>query len=103
MDWMEPPMKAVTYVDIDHIELSDVPRPAIQDPTDVVLRVTTSAICGSDLHVLNGRIPGMAAGSVIGHEFVGIVDDAGPDVTAVKPGDRVLSSMMIPCGGCPTC
>jgi threonine dehydrogenase-like Zn-dependent dehydrogenase len=96
-------VKAVTYVDIDRIELADVPRPTIQDPGDAILRVTTSAICGSDLHVLNGRIPGMEAGSVIGHEFMGIIDEVGPGVTGVAVGDRVLSSMMIPCGTCYLC
>jgi threonine dehydrogenase-like Zn-dependent dehydrogenase len=96
-------MKAVTYVDIDKIELADVPKPTIQEQGDAILKVTTSAICGSDLHVLNGRIPGMTSGSVIGHEFMGIIEEVGSDVTAVKPGDRVLSSMMIPCGQCYLC
>jgi threonine dehydrogenase-like Zn-dependent dehydrogenase len=96
-------MKAVTYVDIDQIELSDVPKPEIQEPGDAILKVTTAAICGSDLHVLNGRIPGMLPGSIIGHEFMGVVDEVGGDVTKVQPGQRVLSSMMIPCGECYLC
>ena len=96
-------MKAVTYVDIDRIELADVPKPTILEPLDVILKVSTSAICGSDLHVLNGRIPGMESGAVIGHEFMGVVEAAGSGVTAVAPGDRVLSSMMIPCGTCYLC
>src|SRR5438309_3407952 len=96
-------MRAVTFVEVGKLELADVPKPAIQEPGDVILRVTTSAICGSDLHVLNGRIPGMTEGSVIGHEFVGVVEEAGADVTKVAVGDRVLSSMMIPCGECVLC
>jgi len=96
-------MKAVTYVEQDKIELTDVPKPTIQEPGDAILKVTLSAICGSDLHVLNGRIPGMLPGSVIGHEFMGVVEEVGPDVKERKPGDRVLSSMMLPCGDCHMC
>jgi threonine dehydrogenase-like Zn-dependent dehydrogenase len=96
-------MRALTFVDIGRVEMADVPRPAIEEPTDVVLRVTTTAICGSDLHVLHGRIPGMTAGGVLGHEFVGVVEEAGPEVRSVKPGDRVLASFTIPCGDCWFC
>jgi threonine dehydrogenase-like Zn-dependent dehydrogenase len=96
-------MKAVTFVETGKIELRDAPKPTIEEPTDVILKVSTAAICGSDLHVLNGRIPGMMEGGIIGHEFVGVVEDAGAEVTAVQPGQRVLSSMMIPCGKCYVC
>jgi len=96
-------MRAVAYVDIDKIELREIDKPTIQDPGDAILRVTTSAICGSDLHVLNGRIPGMTEGSVIGHEFVGVVDEVGPGVSGIQPGQRALSSMMISCGECYVC
>ena len=96
-------MRALTFVDFGRVEMDDVPRPAIEDPGDAVLRVTTTAICGSDLHVLNGRIPGMSSGSVLGHEFCGVVEEVGPDVTEVAVGDRVLSSFMIPCGVCWYC
>lgn len=96
-------MRAVSYVDIDKIELRDIDKPTIQEPGDAILKVTMAAICGSDLHVLNGRIPGMTEGSVIGHEFVGVVDEVGPDVTGLAPGQRALSSMMIPCGECYVC
>ncbi|MEA2646808.1 MAG: S-(hydroxymethyl)glutathione dehydrogenase / alcohol dehydrogenase [Chloroflexota bacterium] len=96
-------MKAVTFVEVGKLEMSDVPRPTIQDPTDVILKVTTTAICGSDLHVLEGRIPGMMPGGILGHEFIGIVEDAGPEVKNFKPGDRALASFLIPCGKCWYC
>ena len=96
-------MRALTYADIGRVEMADVPKPTIEAPTDVLVRVTTTAICGSDLHVLHGRIPGMTPGGILGHEFVGVVEEAGGAVTTVKPGDRVLASFMIPCGTCWFC
>lgn len=96
-------MRAVTFQDVGRIELDDVARPEIQEPTDVVLKVTTTAICGSDLHVLHGRIPGMMPGSILGHEFIGVVESAGSEVKNVREGDRVLASFMIPCGHCWFC
>jgi threonine dehydrogenase-like Zn-dependent dehydrogenase len=96
-------MRALTFADIGRVEMADVPRPAIEDPADVIVRVTNTAICGSDLHVLHGRIPGMAPGSILGHEFTGVVDEVGPAVRSVKPGDRVLASFTIPCGACWFC
>ncbi|MHB8509193.1 MAG: alcohol dehydrogenase catalytic domain-containing protein, partial [Candidatus Dormibacteria bacterium] len=96
-------MKAVTFVETGRLELADVPRPTVEEPTDVVLKVSTTAICGSDLHVLEGRIPGMMQGGIIGHEFIGIVEDAGPEVKNFKPGDRALASFIIPCGKCWFC
>lgn len=96
-------MRALTFADFGRVEMADVPRPAIEEPGDVVLRVTTTAICGSDLHVLNGRIPGMSPGAVLGHEFVGVVEQVGEAVSRVRPGDRVLASFVIPCGSCWFC
>jgi threonine dehydrogenase-like Zn-dependent dehydrogenase len=96
-------MRALTFADIGRVEMADVPRPTIEEPTDVVVRVTTTAICGSDLHVLHGRIPGMTPGGVLGHEFVGVVEDVGAEVRTVKSGDRVLASFTIPCGVCWFC
>lgn len=96
-------MRAVTFQDVGKIALEDVPKPTIVEPTDALLRVTTSAICGSDLHVLNGRIPGMIPGGVLGHEFAGVIEDIGPGVRKVKPGDRTLASMIIPDGTCWFC
>jgi threonine dehydrogenase-like Zn-dependent dehydrogenase len=96
-------MRALTFADIGRVEMADVPKPGIEEPGDVLVRVTTTAICGSDLHVLHGRIPGMVPGSILGHEFVGVVEEVGPGVTSVKSGDRVLASFMIPCGHCWFC
>jgi threonine dehydrogenase-like Zn-dependent dehydrogenase len=73
------------------------------DPGDALVRVTRAAICGSDLHLLNGKTPGMRAGNVIGHEFVGVVEDAGDGVSRVHPDERVLGSFLIACGRCPSC
>ena len=96
-------MRAVTFRDIGVVAVDDVPPPTLEEADDVILRVTTSAICGSDLHVLNGRIPGMSEGGVLGHEFVGVVEQCGADVTSVVEGDRALASFTIPCGHCWFC
>ena len=96
-------MRAVTFQDVGRLSLEDVPRPTVEEPTDLVLRVTTTAICGSDLHVVHGRIPGMMQGGVLGHEFVGVVEETGAQVTRWKEGDRALASFTIPCGRCWYC
>jgi len=96
-------MRAVTFQDVGKLSLEDVPRPEITEPTDALLRVTTTAICGSDLHVLHGRIPGMMPGSILGHEFVGVIEAVGSGVTKVGEGDRVLASFTVPCGKCWYC
>ena len=96
-------MRAVTFQDVGQIRLDDVPKPEIQEPTDAILKVTTTAICGSDLHVLAGRIPGMMSGSVLGHEFIGVIESVGPGVKNFREGDRALASFMIPCGECWYC
>jgi threonine dehydrogenase-like Zn-dependent dehydrogenase len=96
-------LRAVSFVEVGKLEMRDVPRPTIQEPTDVLLKVTTTAICGSDLHVLEGRIPGMMSGGILGHEFIGIVEEAGPGVKNFKPGDRALASFLVPCGHCWYC
>ncbi|MEA2683839.1 MAG: S-(hydroxymethyl)glutathione dehydrogenase / alcohol dehydrogenase [Chloroflexota bacterium] len=96
-------MKAVSFVEVGKLEMREAPRPSILEPTDVLLKITTTAICGSDLHVLEGRIPGMMEGGILGHEFIGIVEEAGPDVRNFKPGDRALASFLVPCGSCWFC
>ncbi|MDQ6747385.1 MAG: alcohol dehydrogenase catalytic domain-containing protein [Candidatus Dormibacteraeota bacterium] len=96
-------MKAVSFVEVGKLEMREVARPSILEPTDVLLRVTTTAICGSDLHVLEGRIPGMMEGGILGHEFIGIVEEVGPGVKNFKPGDRALASFLVPCGRCWYC
>lgn len=77
--------------------------PSILDPADVILRITTAAICGSDLHLYHGEIPGMLPGMVIGHEYVGVVEEVGAQVRVFCPGDRVVGSFHVGCGKCLTC
>jgi len=96
-------MRALLFKDFGAVELAEVPKPMLAEAGDAIVRVTTTAICGSDLHVLNGRIPGMTPGSILGHEFIGVVDEVSPEVTRYKVGDRVLGSFTIPCGHCWYC
>jgi alcohol dehydrogenase len=95
-------MRALTYEGEANVKVVDVPKPSIKDPTDALVRVTLSAVCGSDLHIYHGRIPG-CEGSVLGHEFVGIVEDTGSEVRRFRPGDRVVSSFFSSCGHCYYC
>lgn len=96
-------MKALTYHSAKDVRVESVPDPIIQQEQDIVLRVTATAICGSDLHIYRGKIPGMKAGDVLGHEFMGIVEEVGPAVTRVKKGDRVVVPFTISCGDCFFC
>lgn len=96
-------MKALTYHSAKDVRVESVPDPVIQDEQDIILRVTATAICGSDLHIYRGKIPGMKAGDVLGHEFMGIVEDVGPAVTRLKKGDRVVVPFTISCGDCFFC
>ncbi len=96
-------MRALVFTDFDHVEVDDVAEPQIEEPTDCVVQVTRTAICGSDLHVVHGRIPGVVPGTVLGHEFVGVVDKVGAGVQRWHEGDRVLASFIIPCGDCWYC
>lgn len=96
-------MKAVVLVDIGKVEVTEVPDPQIVEPTDAIVRVTTAPICGSDLHLYHGRVPGLMPGTVIGHELAGVVEEVGADVEKIKVGDRVIGSFLIPCGNCWWC
>ena len=96
-------MRAILFEDLGVVSFGDYPEPSVVEPDDVVVKVTTAAICGSDLHVLEGRLPGMRPGSVLGHEFVGEIVDAGPDGRRFKKGDRVVGSFTIMCGECWYC
>jgi threonine dehydrogenase-like Zn-dependent dehydrogenase len=96
-------MKAVVYAGDGRVRLEEVPKPSIEEPADALVRITTTAICGSDLHVLHGRIPGMSPGKILGHEFVGAIEDVGGGVRRFAPGDRVVGSFTIPCGECWYC
>ncbi|MFB7242013.1 alcohol dehydrogenase [Streptomyces populi] len=81
----------------------DVPDPAIKEPTDAVVRVDAVTICGTDLHILKGDVPEVRPGTVLGHEAVGEIMEAGSDVRTVRPGDRVLVSCITSCGRCRFC
>lgn len=85
------------------VEIAEVPEPKVLAPDDAVVEVSLSAICGSDLHLLDGKTPGMREGGVIGHEFVGHVIEAGSDAGAHPEGTRVIGSFLIACGACAPC
>lgn len=96
-------MKALTYQSAHNVAVETVPDPVLQADDDVVLRVTATAICGSDLHIFRGKIPAMESGDILGHEFMGIVEETGRGVTRVKRGDRVVVPFTISCGQCFFC
>ncbi len=96
-------MRAVVFHGIGDIRLDDVPEPRIEEPTDAVVRITASAICGTDLHLVRGTVPGMEPGTVLGHEAVGVVEEIGDRVRNLEPGDRVVVPSTIGCGYCAYC
>jgi len=96
-------MKALCWNGINDLRVETVPDPGIVNPHDAILRVTMSTTCGSDLHFIDGYIPSMRAGDVIGHEFIGEVVETGPEVRKVKKGDRVVVPSFICCGQCWYC
>jgi threonine dehydrogenase-like Zn-dependent dehydrogenase len=96
-------MRAVVWHDVGDIRLEDVPEPRIEEPTDAIVRITTSAICGTDLHFVRGTVPGMRDGTVLGHEAVGEVIEVGSEVRSFSPGDRVVVPSSIACGFCSYC
>ncbi|MFC8794579.1 zinc-dependent alcohol dehydrogenase [Streptomyces cinereoruber] len=96
-------MKAVVWHGIGDIRLDDVPEPRIQDPYDAIVRITTSAICGTDLHFVRGTMPGMKEGRILGHEAVGVVEEVGPGVRNLRAGDRVVVPSTVACGVCSYC
>ncbi len=83
--------------------MAEVPRPVLEDGEDVILRVTRAAVCGSDLHALHGKIPQLAEGTILGHEFVGVVEEVGPAVRRRRVGQRCAAAMFVACGRCPQC
>jgi threonine dehydrogenase-like Zn-dependent dehydrogenase len=95
-------MRAVVYEDVGKVRVDDLPDPAIEEPTDAVVRITAAAICGSDLHFVHGKAP-LLPGDPLGHEAVGIVEDVGPEVRGVAAGDRVVVAFNIVCGECWFC
>jgi len=96
-------MRALIWNGVNDLRVETVKDPEIVNPHDCILRVTMSTTCGSDLHFIDGYIPTMKAGDVIGHEFMGVVEDVGPEVKKVKKGDRVVVPSFITCGQCWYC
>src|SRR3954470_17345935 len=96
-------MKAVAWHGKRDVRVDEGPDPAIEEPTDALVRITTTNICGSDLHLYEVMGPFMNDGDVLGHEPMGIVEEVGSEVTSVKPGDRVVMPFQISCGSCFMC
>jgi threonine dehydrogenase-like Zn-dependent dehydrogenase len=96
-------MRALTYHGTHRVSVDNVPDPVLQAPDDIILKITATAICGSDLHLYRGKVPGMESGDILGHEFMGEVVEAGPEVTRIRKGDRVVVPFTISCGRCFFC
>ncbi len=96
-------MKAICWMGKGKVEALTVKDPEIVNPHDAVIKITRTAICGSDLHLFDGFIPTMEAGDILGHEFMGIVEEVGPSVTNLRRGDRVVVPFTIACGNCLFC
>ncbi|MBV8632529.1 MAG: glutathione-dependent formaldehyde dehydrogenase [Silvibacterium sp.] len=98
-------MKAVCWMGKERIEVHDVPDPKILNPRDAIVRITTTCICGSDLHLYNGFVPTLEQGDILGHEFMGEVVEVGPGVNKdkISVGDRVVVPFTIACGECQSC
>ena len=96
-------MRALTWQGKRDVRVTDVPDPTIQQPTDAIIRVTSTAICGSDLHLYEVLGPYLTPGDVLGHEPMGVVEEVGPQVTHLRPGDRVVVPFNISCGSCWMC
>ncbi len=96
-------MKAVTWQGVHDMRVTDVPDPRIEEPTDAIIKVTSSGLCGSDLHLYETLAPFMEAGDVVGHEPMGVVEEVGPGVTSLQVGDRVVVPFNVSCGSCWMC
>ena len=96
-------MKALVYVSVGYKALQDHPAPRITEPTDAIIKITKTTICGTDLHILKGDVPSCQPGRVLGHEGVGIIEAVGTAVTSFKKGDRVLISCISACSKCVYC
>ena len=96
-------MKAIVYEGIKDVKVKNVGDPQIKNSDDIIVKVTSTAICGSDLHLIHGMIPNMPKGFILGHETMGIVEETGKDVHKVKKGDRVIIPFPVSCGHCWYC
>jgi glutathione-independent formaldehyde dehydrogenase len=95
-------MKAVSYESKEKMAVSSRAKPDLKAPTDALLRVTSSGICGSDLHMYDSRTP-LKKGTVVGHEIMGVIEKIGEAITSIKQGDRVVLPFNISCGFCHNC
>lgn len=96
-------MKALVWNGKNSVKIEEVPKPRVVEDRDVILKITGSTVCGSDLHLLHGSVVQMEKGDILGHEFCGLVDSMGPAVKGLKKGDRVVASFQIACGDCFFC
>jgi threonine dehydrogenase-like Zn-dependent dehydrogenase len=96
-------MRAICWHGKGDLRVDNVPDPKILDPGDAIIRITATAICGSDLHLFDGYVPAMESGDIMGHEPMGVVEEVGSAVTRLKKGDRVVVPFVIACGGCFFC
>ena len=96
-------MNAIVFHAVGDIRLEKVPEPTIKDPNDAIVRITSSAICGTDLHFIRGTFTGMKKGRILGHEAVGIVEEEGKAVRNFRRGDRVIIPSTLGCGSCNYC
>ena len=96
-------MRANCWMGRNTVEVRDVPDPVILNQRDAIIKITSTAICGSDLHLYDGYIPTMEEGDILGHEFMGNVVEVGPGVSRLSVGDRVVVPFPIACGACNSC
>ncbi|KDE03840.1 hypothetical protein MVLG_05724 [Microbotryum lychnidis-dioicae p1A1 Lamole] len=96
-------MLALAWQGKNNVEMIECPKPKIVDATDAIVKVTGTTVCGSDLHLYHGAIPEMQKGDILGHEYMGIIEQVGSAVQGLKPGDRVVASFNITCGDCYMC
>ena len=96
-------MKALVYRGPGQISWDDVPNPVIQHPTDVIVKMKATTICGTDLHILKGDVPEVEAGRILGHEGIGVITEVGAGVTQLKVGDEVILACISACGACSNC
>jgi threonine dehydrogenase-like Zn-dependent dehydrogenase len=96
-------VKAVVYHGKEKLQVDQVPDPRIEEPTDAIVRITSTAICGSDLHLYGGKVIKLEEGDILGHEPMGVVEEVGPETNGLSPGDRVVIPFNISCGSCFYC
>jgi len=100
---MESIMMAIVYEGAGKFSFKEVPKPTIESPTDAIVKITTTTICGTDLHILKGDVPEVKAGTILGHEGIGIIEEVGSSVRLFKKEDKVIIKAISPCGYCEYC